>query len=263
MSYKVTVLLILGLFAVVSYLLGSINFAIIVTKIFTGRDIRRSGSGNAGMTNVMRIVGFLPGAITLLFDIGKAILATCLGKYFMFDFLLAVYPELPSVMSSEGYAYAAAVLPIYAANICGLFCILGHLYPIYFKFKGGKGISTIAGAMAILDWRVFLIVLSIFIIVYILFRIISVSSVVAAISYPLVMFFMFKYSPAYDAITATAYSAQYRPFFVPLSAFVVLSAACFSLLTIIKHAENIKRIFKGEEKPLKIKRFTFKKKESK
>ena len=138
MSYKVTVLLVLGLFGLVSYLLGSINFAIIVTKIFTGRDIRRSGSGNAGMTNVMRIVGFLPGAITLLFDVGKAVLATCLGKYFMFDFLMAVYPKLPEMMSAEGFAYASAVLPVYAANICGFFCILGHLYPVYFKFKGGK-----------------------------------------------------------------------------------------------------------------------------
>lgn len=263
MSYKVTVLLVLGLFGLVSYLLGSINFAIIVTKIFTGRDIRRSGSGNAGMTNVMRIVGFLPGAITLLFDVGKAVLATCLGKYFMFDFLMAVYPKLPEMMSAEGFAYASAVLPVYAANICGFFCILGHLYPVYFKFKGGKGISTIAGAMAILDWRVFLIVLGIFVTFYLLFRIISVSSVVSAISYPFVMYFMFTYSPAYDAITATAFSAQYRPFFIPLDAFVVLSAAGFSALTIIKHAENIKRIFKGEEKPLKIKRFTFKKKESK
>ena len=262
MSYKVTVLLILGLFAVVSYALGSINFAIIVTKIFTGRDIRRSGSGNAGMTNVMRIVGFLPGAITLIFDVGKAVLATCLGKYFMLDFLLLVYPKLPSVMSAEGYAYASAVLPIYAANICGLFCILGHLYPVYFKFRGGKGISTIAGAMAILDWRVFLIVLGIFIIVYILFRIISVSSVIAALCYPFVMLIVFNCSPAYDAITTVAYSAQYRPFFIPLNAFVVLSAACFSALTIIKHAENIKRIFKGEEKPLKIKGFPIKKNKS-
>ena len=114
-----------------------------------------------------------------------------------------------------------------------------------------------------MEKRVFLIVLGIFVIFYLLFRIISVSSVVSAISYPFVMYFMFTYSPAYDAITATAFSAQYRPFFIPLDAFVVLSAACFSALTIIKHAENIKRIFKGEEKPLKIKRFTFKKKESK
>lgn len=259
MSYKVTVLLILGLFAVVSYLLGSINFAIIVTKIFTGRDIRRSGSGNAGMTNVMRMVGFLPGAITLLFDIGKAVLATCLGKYYMFDFLMRVYPELPSVMSAEGFSYASAVLPIYAANICGFFCILGHLYPLYFKFRGGKGISTIAGVMAILDWRVFLIVLSIFIIVFVLSRIVSLSSVIASISYPIVMFIVFTSSPSYDAITRTAFSAQYRPFFIPLNAFVVLMAVCFSALTIIKHIDNIKRIIKGEEKKLKIKGFPSKK----
>ena len=95
MSYKVTVLLVLGLFGLVSYLLDSINFAIIVTKIFTGRDIRRSGSGNAGMTNVMRIVGFLPGAITLLFDVGKAVLATCLGNILCLIFSWRFIPSFP------------------------------------------------------------------------------------------------------------------------------------------------------------------------
>ena len=106
-----------------SYLLGSISFAIIITKGFIKKDIRDFGSGNAGMTNVLRTVGKLPAILTLIGDMGKAVLAIYLSKFF---FSGLSFPD-------------AAQVGMY---IGGLFVLLGHIYPVFFNFRGGKGVVT-------------------------------------------------------------------------------------------------------------------------
>ena len=106
-------------FCVIAYLCGSVNFAIITTKAFTGGDVRSSGSGNAGMTNVMRTAGFLPGVITFFGDYIKAIAAVALGKY--------ILPELAKRWIPDLSAETLAILPIYGALFAGFFCLLGQV----------------------------------------------------------------------------------------------------------------------------------------
>lgn len=256
MPYRLVILLFFIAFSLVSYLLGSINFAILITRAFTGKDVRTAGSGNAGMTNVMRTAGFWPGVLTFLGDFLKAIAAVSLGKYVLTDLLVSLAPETVVAASGQVFDYAAAVAPIYGATICGFFCLLGHMFPIFFGFRGGKGIVTAVGTMLILDWRIFLIIVAIFAVVFLCTRIISLSSIIAAICYPAVVYFCFSLLPSSDPINQAALSA-YQPLVIPLHWFLTLAAACFSLIVLIKHKENMIRLRKGEEK-----RFSLKKKQS-
>lgn len=235
----------LFVFCFIAYLCGSINFAIITTKAFTGRDVRNAGSGNAGMTNVMRTAGFLPGVITFAGDFAKALAAVALGKYLL--------PYLAGLYATDATADTLAVLPVYGALLTGFFCLLGHVFPLFFGFRGGKGIVTAAGTMLILDWRIFLMEVGIFLILFLITRIISVGSLAAALAYPLTAWLCFGVlrSPlpeqAVSLILQTGLS-------LPLAAVVSLAAACTSILVIVKHKDNIVRIFHGEEKKLKLKK---------
>ena len=133
--WVVTVFSVLALL-VVPYFLGSINFGIIISKLFHGEDLREYGSGNAGMTNMLRTYGKRDAAITLIGDALKAVVAVILGRI-----LFGI---------SGGY-------------VAGLTCILGHAFPCYYKFKGGKGVVVTAATIAVIDWRIFLVLLGIFI----------------------------------------------------------------------------------------------------
>lgn len=132
--WVVTVFSVLALL-VVPYFLGSINFGIIISKLFHGEDIREYGSGNAGMTNMLRTYGKRDAAITLIGDALKAVVAVILGRI-----LFGI---------SGGY-------------VAGLTCILGHAFPCYYKFKGGKGVVVTAATIAVIDWRIFLVLLGAF-----------------------------------------------------------------------------------------------------
>ena len=153
--------------AVAGYLLGSINWSIILTWFFKDKeDIRKYGSGNAGMTNVLRSVGKLPAVLTFVGDFLKCVVALLLSQAFVA--LLA--PE-----SVEFYDVARYV--------AGVACVLGHIFPIYYGFRGGKGVVTSAAMIALTDWRVFLLVLLTFAIVFAIKRIVSLASVVCAALY--------------------------------------------------------------------------------
>ena len=156
------------LVVIFSYLIGSINFAVIFGKAFMKKDVRDIGSGNAGTTNIMRNGGFLPGALTFLCDALKGFVASFAGKM-VFDYIL-------------GNTDAAWTLPIYGAYICGLACMLGHVFPVFFQFKGGKGVATSVGIFAVCSPVAIVLGLTVFAIVTLTSKYVSVASVTAAVT---------------------------------------------------------------------------------
>ena len=207
--------------AVISYLLGSLNFAIIVTRIMTGKDIRNYGSGNAGMTNVLRTVGISAAALTAVGDLGKGILSALAGEVI---FSLAV-----KGLVENGVIYAFLNGGMYVGII---FALLGHLFPLYYGFKGGKGILVCGGAILIMDWRVFLSILALFVILFVITRIVSVGSIAATIGYPV---FTCIYQCMDKAFTPTEIAVN------------TLLATGVAAVVIIMHRENIKRLINGTE----------------
>lgn len=198
------------LVAVIAYLLGSLNSAIIVSKYKYKQDIRTFGSGNAGLTNMHRVYGKDGAILTLVGDIAKQLVAVLVG----------------SVLVGR-----------YGAYLAGLFCMLGHIFPIYYRFKGGKGVLTAATMILLIDPMIFSILFIVFAIVLIFTRYVSLSSIVAAITYP-----------------AAVYIANgNNPHFFEL-AFALFAGA----LVIFMHRSNIRRIFRNEEN-----KFSFKKKPKK
>ena len=190
--------------ALASYLLGSVNSAVIVSRAFMKKDLRTMGSGNAGTTNALRVMGTGPAAFVFLGDLLKGIAAALIGSW----------------MGKDGEMIAA------------FFVILGHAYPVFFGFRGGKGILTTAAVLLIFDWRIFLVVLYIFIVVVALSHIVSLGSVTAAALMPVLML-IFHPSPWW--YTAVA---------------VVLCGGI-----ILLHRKNIVRLVQGTES-----RSSFKKK---
>lgn len=179
-----------------SYLLGSISFGIIVTKIVKGIDIREHGSGNAGFTNVLRVIGKGPSVFVLLGDALKGSLSVALGYYL-------------------GDAYFAV--------IGGLAAMVGHTYPLYFGFRGGKGVATGLGVVLTLAPDVTLIALIIFMITVMLSRYVSLGSILGALSVPL-------------STTLLA-----KPF--PILLFGILGVS----FVIYRHKTNIVRLWQGKE----------------
>lgn len=204
---------------ILAYLLGSISFAVILSKLFLKKDVRELGSGNAGTTNVMRTGGFKLGALTFLGDVLKGLVACFLGK------LIFAY------VFENGDVWA-----VYGAFLCGIACMLGHVFPVFFQFKGGKGIATSVGIFLICCYPAILIGLAVFALSVWATKIVSVSSIIAAVTVVIcTMIFSFINSPA---------------LFWPQA----LLAALMGLLVILKHSENIKRLLNGTEKKLTIRK---------
>ena len=210
--------------AAAAYLLGSINSAIIVTRLFAKEDIRSYGSGNAGATNVLRSQGKLPAILTTVGDLAKSFAAVLLGGFLLTNLSLGQ----PSVSSYLAPFMLEENLRLVGQYLAGFFCIIGHLFPLYFGFRGGKGVLTTLGMMLILDWKVALLSLLMFIIVVLFSRMVSLGSICAAATMAVLtyVFRMFVYKQ--DASTVSF---------------------CAAIL-IIKHIPNIKRIAKGTESKL-------------
>lgn len=189
--------------AVTGYLLGSISFAIIVGKLMYNTDVRKSGSGSAGATNVLRTLG--PKAAILVFagDVLKGIGAYLIGY---------------AIGKSGGIAETCAV-------IAGISSVLGHNFPIYFRFHGGKGVAASLALCIMLDWRAALIALGIFGIVTAITRIVSLGSMIGITSYAILMIL----------------------FFAPHDILKIISAVIMVVLIIIQHKQNIKRLSQGKE----------------
>lgn len=190
------------------YLLGSTMFAIIISKERYDRDIRKLGSKNAGMTNMIRVYGKNAGIETALGDSLKTAAAIFLGRF---------------IIGEEG-AYLAA-----------LFAVLGHMAPIWFGFKGGKGVISSATAMLVLDPLYFLICLAVFCLVFFTTHWVSMGSIGAAFVYPAIVY----------------YGAKIRSsggWTAPLTALIF--AVFVGVMVIFMHRENIKRVYYGEEKKM-------------
>lgn len=222
-----TILLATVVLAAVSYLLGSVSFAVIFTNHYAHTDVRDHGSGNAGMTNVLRTAGKKPAVFTFICDFLKGVATAAIGKYLMLFVLKCLGRDLYSTVD-----------PLYFAYLAGLFCIVGHIYPLYFSFKGGKGVSATAGIFLVLDWRVLLIALGIFIIIMLITGIVSLGSVLAALSLPISTYFLYNSGRIFT----------FELLGLPQHLVITLLSALFAAIVIIKHIPNIKRLLKGEEK---------------
>jgi acyl phosphate:glycerol-3-phosphate acyltransferase len=201
----ITLLLVL----VAAYLLGSIPTAIIVGKLLRGIDIRQHGSGNAGGTNVFRVLGWKPGVSVMLIDVFKGFVAT----YWL--------PQL---------AFAATTLELQTVQLlCGVAAIVGHIWTVFAGFRGGKGVGTAAGMLLALFPLAVLICLAVFAIMLFATRIVSISSMTAAVAFPIVLS-LFKYVWQ-KPVTPTLY---YFSFFA-------------AALIVFTHRSNIKRLLNGTE----------------
>ena len=223
-------LLALALTALAGYLLGSINWSIILTWLFKDReDIREFGSGNAG-TNVLRTVGKKAAVLTFAGDFLKCVVALLLSQAFVA--LLA--PE-----SVEFYGVARYV--------AGVACVLGHIFPIYYGFRGGKGVVTSAAMIALTDWRVFLLVLLTFAIVFAAKRIVSLASVVCAALYP-VFTFLFLFLVEFSGSPLANHGDRSLAYVL----FATAASLFIGLTVVVKHKANIGRLLRGEEKPITL-----------
>lgn len=189
--------------AAIAYLLGSLNFGIIFTKLFTGDDLRKHGSGNAGSTNAFRVLGG-KALLVVLGDALKGVVAVLIGK--------ALFGQ--------------------SGGLCAyVFVLFGHAYPLFFNFRGGKGILTTAAAMAVIDWRVTVVLFSLFLVIVILTRYVSLGSIIAVGLIPLVVYL-----------------------FGSGDAEMIICVMFMSAWMIMLHRDNIARLCAGTERKFSFKR---------
>ena len=199
---------------IIAYLLGSISFSVIISKKMAGFDVREKGSGNAGSTNVLRTVGKKAAILTLICDCLKGIVAI-----------------LIAVLASKIVKGTDAGLLVHLAGVA---VVIGHTFPIFFKFKGGKGVATSLGVLLIINWQIGLICLVFALTLMALTRFVSLGSVSAAILFPILTIFIQE-----NYIVP----GNYIIFGVVLAAIVVFN-----------HRANVKRLLTGTENKLSFKK---------
>lgn len=196
------------LFTAAAYLLGSLPFSLWIGRGFFGVDVRDHGSGNAGATNTWRVLGWKAGLPVLLFDIGKGLAATFL-------------PYLYSSISSD------PDLLLLERLICGSFAAVGHIYPVFAGFRGGKAVATLFGVLVGIMPIPAIASLAVFVLVFLFSRYVSLGSILAGISLPVLAYFLSEYP-------------------VQLMVF----GGLISILILITHRKNIGRLARGEESKL-------------
>lgn len=204
--------------ALISYLLGSVNLSIIISRAMGKGDIREHGSGNAGTTNTLRTLGKLPAAIVLVWDILKGVISVLLAKWI----ITLGNDELSASVLAEYRDYAMALSAIMA--------VLGHNFPIYFDFKGGKGVATSLGVILAIEWPIGIACFVFAVVMILITRMVSVGSILVAILYPILTFFV---------------GTEFCNRWVYLALSLVLAAS-----VLIRHRANIQRILAGNENKL-------------
>lgn len=199
--------------SIIAYLLGSISFSIIISKKMAGFDVRDKGSKNAGSTNVLRTVGKKAAIITLICDCLKGVIAILIafiaGK---------IWTNLDSAL---------------LVQLAGIFVVLGHTFPVFFKFKGGKGVATSLGVLLLTNWQIGLICLVFALVLMALTRFVSLGSVAAAILFPVLTVFITN-----NYLVHGNY---------------IIFGIILAILVIFNHRENVKRLLTGTENKLSFK----------
>lgn len=198
--------------AIIAYAIGSINFAVILSRKLAGFDVREKGSKNAGTTNVLRTVGKKAAAFTLILDILKGIVAISIA-------ILAQKIWLEINVNTLKY-------------IAGFMVILGHTFPIFFEFRGGKGVATAIGVLLMLNWKIGLICLIFGLVIIAVSKMVSLGSILAAILFPILTIFLQE----------------------DFNLIGILISFAIALLVVFNHRTNIKRIKEGKENKLSFKK---------
>ena len=200
--------------AIIAYCLGSISFSVLISKKMAGFDVREKGSKNAGSTNVLRTVGKKAAILTLICDILKGVVAV----------LIAV------LLGNLGEGIDKALL----VQIAGLFAVIGHTFPVFFKFKGGKGVATALGVLFIINWQIALICLVFALLIMAITKIVSVGSLAAAVLFPVLALFINT-----NYIT----EGNYFVFGILMAAFIIYN-----------HRANLKRLANRTENKISFKK---------
>ena len=205
---------ILFLIFIICYLIGSIPFGLILTKLFDNNDLRNIGSGNIGATNVLRTGNKTLALLTLILDLSKSFI-----PLFIF---FKLYPH-PII---NDFFNLIIVDKIFLILVFGYFFVLGHCFPIWLKFKGGKGIATSLGVILSIDFFIGLCLLTIWILVFLIFKISSLSALISSTSFPILIFFK------YEKVN------------------LLFLSILLTIFVFFTHRENIIRLLKKEEKKI-------------
>lgn len=202
--------------AIIAYLIGSINFSVILSKKMAGFDVREKGSGNAGTTNMLRSVGKKAAALTLICDILKGIVAILIAMFIGWAFQV----ENQSLL----------------VQIAGIAVVIGHTFPVFFGFKGGKGVATSLGILIMSNWQIGLICLVFGVILIVLTRMVSLGSCAAAVLFPVLTLFI---TENYIVTQGSGY---------------LIYSIILAVIVLFNHRSNIKRILAGKENKISFKK---------
>lgn len=205
--------------AIIAYCIGSVNFSVIISKKMAGFDVREKGSGNAGSTNVLRTVGKKAAILTLVCDILKGVIAIAI-----------------SIIIGNMVEGANKELLL---QIAGIAVVIGHTFPIFFGFKGGKGVATSLGILLMSNWKIGLICLVFALVLMLLTRMVSLGSCAAAILFPVLTLFI---NDSYTILTEGKKGSTYLMYSIILAVIVLYN-----------HRSNIKRLLNGTENKLNFK----------
>ena len=205
--------------AIIAYLIGSVNFSVLISKKMAGFDVREKGSGNAGTTNMLRSVGKKAAAITLVCDILKGVISIVIA---------IIVGNIAKNLDRE-----------ILLQIAGIAVVLGHTFPIFFGFKGGKGVATSLGVLLMSNWQIGLICLVFAVALMVLTRMVSLGSCAAAVLFPVLTLFINQH---YTVLTDGKSGRVYFVYSVILA-----------IIVLYNHRSNIKRILNGTENKLSFK----------
>ncbi len=205
--------------AIIAYLIGSVNFSVLISKKMAGFDVREKGSGNAGTTNMLRSVGKKAAAITLVCDILKGVVSIVIA---------IIVGNIAKNLDRE-----------LLLQIAGIAVVLGHTFPIFFGFKGGKGVATSLGVLLMSNWQIGLICLVFAVVLMVLTRMVSLGSCAAAVLFPVLTLFINQH---YTVLTDGKSGRVYFVYSVILA-----------IIVLYNHRSNIKRILSGTENKLSFK----------
>ena len=224
MNYIVEFILLVFAATLPAYVFGSLNGAIIASKMFYRKDIRDYGSGNAGLTNFYRVFGKGGAVLVIVIDMLKTIGPVIFGGWLFARFM----DMIPSASFPFGLFISES---FFGQALAGFAVMLGHCYPLFYKFRGGKGVMAIGAIVILIDWRLALISWGVFILIIALTRLVSLGAIFGSIAFPVSMIIMDIGAPADRNV-------------------IILCV----VLVIVRHIPNIIRIFKGQESKLSFRR---------